>query len=97
MVLRENSVRHARRPRGGGGDVPRLKAEFFPDLEVSDEGGYWEKGDLRELAQKREFLQSAIKMLGEGLEQFGLSAEAAEDPEIVVARIARSPRWSRRR
>ncbi len=66
-----------------------LKAEFFPDLEVSDEGGYWEKGDLRELAQKREFLQSAIKMLGEGLEQFGLSAEAAEDPEIVVARIAR--------
>ena len=66
-----------------------LKAEFFPDLEVQDEGGYWESGDMRELARKREFLQTAIKALGEGLEQFGLSAEAAEDPEIVIARIAR--------
>ena len=66
-----------------------LKAEFCPDLEVQDEGGYWEKADPVELARKREFLQAAIKSLGEGLEQFGLSAEAAEDPEIVAARIAR--------
>ncbi len=65
-----------------------LKAEFFPDLEVRDEGGYWENRDLRELAQKRDFLQSAIRMLGEGLEKYGLTAEAAEDPEILTARIA---------
>ena len=28
-----------------------LKAEFFPGLEVSDEGGYWENRDLKELAK----------------------------------------------
>jgi hypothetical protein len=66
-----------------------LQAEFFPGLEVSDEGGYWENRDLKELAQKRDFLQSAIKMLGEGLEKFGLTAEAAEDPNILISRIER--------
>ena len=30
-----------------------LKREFIPDLEVSDEGGYWEKRDIQELVQKR--------------------------------------------
>lgn len=69
-----------------------LKAEFFPDLEVRDESGYWENGDPAELARKREFLQAAIKSLGEGLEQFGLSAEAAEDPQILAARIERVAR-----
>ena len=89
LVLRENAVRHPGRPRGGGGNVPALKAEFFPDLEVSDEGDYWETRDVKDLAAKLDFLQSAIEILGEGLEQYGLTSEAAEDPEILAARIAR--------
>src|SRR5207249_1774461 len=30
-----------------------LKQEFLPDLEVTDEGGYWETHDLAELARRR--------------------------------------------
>ena len=66
-----------------------LKAEFFPDLEVCDEGGYWETRDVKGLAEKKAFLQAAIEQLGEGLRQHGLTSEAAEDPEILVARIVR--------
>ena len=66
-----------------------LKAEFFPDLEVCDEGDYWETRDVNELARKLAFLQAAIEKFGEGLRQYGLTSEAAEDPEILAARITR--------
>ena len=66
-----------------------LKAEFFPDLEVRDEGDYWETRDVNGLAKKMAFLQAAIEQFGKGLEQYGLTSEAAEDPEILTARIAR--------
>ena len=66
-----------------------LKREFLPDLEVSDEGGYWETRDLAELIRKRTFIDRAIDALAEGLKQFGLSAEAAEDPEILARHIER--------
>jgi hypothetical protein len=35
------------------------------------------------------FLQAAIEQMAEGLQTYGLSAEAAEDPEILAARIER--------
>jgi hypothetical protein len=66
-----------------------LKREFFPNLEVSDEGGYWETRDLAALRRKMEYLQTAIDGLADGLRRHGLTAEAAEDPEILLARIAR--------
>ncbi len=66
-----------------------LKREFFPDLEVSDEGGYWETRDLAALRRKMEYLQSAIDGLADGLRRHSLTAEAAEDPEILMTRIAR--------
>ncbi len=66
-----------------------LKREFLPDLEVSDEGGYWDTRDLDELARRRALVQAAIDGLGEGLERHGLSREAAEDPEILIKRIER--------
>src|SRR5919201_5689402 len=37
-----------------------LRHEFLPDLEVSDEGGYWETRDLAELARRRSLLQEAM-------------------------------------
>lgn len=66
-----------------------LKAEFFPGLEVLDEGDYWETRDVNELARKLAFLQAAIEQLAEGLQRHGLTSEAAEDPEILMARITR--------
>lgn len=66
-----------------------LKREFFPDLEVHDEGGYWETRDLAALCRKLEHLQAAIDGLAAGLRRYGLTAEAAEDPDILTARIGR--------
>ena len=66
-----------------------LKAEFFPDLEVRDEGGYWETRDVNDLAKKMAFLQAAIEQFSEGIEQYGLTSEAAEDPEILATRLVR--------
>jgi hypothetical protein len=66
-----------------------LKQEFFPDLEVLDEGGYWETRDLAELTRRHSFLKAAIEGMAEGLQQHGLTAEAAEDPEILMERVKR--------
>jgi hypothetical protein len=66
-----------------------LDAEFLADLEVMDEGDYWESRDLPTLIEKHAFLQDAMDGLAEGLRQYGLSAEAAEDPEILIRRIER--------
>jgi hypothetical protein len=66
-----------------------LKSEFLPDLEVSDEGGYWETRDFAELVRRQSFLAGAIDALAKGLKQFGLSSEAAEDPEILARHVER--------
>ena len=66
-----------------------LKREFFPDLEVHDESGYWETRDLAALRRKLEYLHAAIDGLADGLRRYGLTAEAAEDPDILTARIGR--------
>lgn len=69
-----------------------LKKEFMPDLEISDEGEYWERHDVGLLQQKMEFLNQAMKSLETALEQTSLSPEAAEDPEIVATRVVRIAR-----
>ena len=66
-----------------------LKREFLPDLEVSDDGGYWETRDLAELVRKHSMTQAAIDGLAEGLRRHGLSREAAEDPSILLRHIER--------
>jgi hypothetical protein len=66
-----------------------LKREFLPDLEVSDEGGYWETRDPAALVRRRSLLKQAIDGLAEGLRRHGLSREAAEDPGILLRHIAR--------
>ncbi|MFN8855816.1 MAG: hypothetical protein ACK50P_09625 [Planctomycetaceae bacterium] len=64
-----------------------LKGEFLNDLEVRDETGYWESGDGLQLARS---WGDATGHGGEGQPGFrGLSREAAEDPEIVGARLSR--------
>jgi hypothetical protein len=66
-----------------------LKREFLPDLEVSDEGGYWETRDLAELVRRRALTKQAIDGLAEGLRRHGLSREAAEDPSILLRHVER--------
>jgi hypothetical protein len=66
-----------------------LKAEFMPDLEVSDEGEYWEQRVAGILQQKMSFLSRAINDLRTALESHPLSSEAAEDPDIIATRIER--------
>ena len=66
-----------------------MRQTFFSNLEVSDEGTYHETRDVKALAEKMDFLGDAIKSIAKGLSEHGLSAEAAEDPNIVAARIER--------
>lgn len=66
-----------------------LKREFMPDLEVSDEGGYYPTRDLAALARSRGLLKEAMAGLAEGHQRHGLSREAAEDPDIMLQRIER--------
>ena len=69
-----------------------LKREFLPDLEVHDEGGYWETRNLVGLRAKFGLVQAAIDGMAEGLERYGLGAEAAEDREILLVRVERIAR-----
>jgi hypothetical protein len=66
-----------------------LKREFLPELDVSDEGQYWETRNLGELVRLRSLTQQAIDGLAEGLRRHGLSREAAEDSSILLRHIER--------
>jgi hypothetical protein len=69
-----------------------LKREFFPDLNVTDESGYWEDRDLKKLIDKFAQMRGVIDAMAAGLRASPLSAEAAEDPAIVAARVERMAR-----
>ena len=66
-----------------------LKQEFFLDLTVIDDGGYWDTRDLPALVRNFHRTRALIDALRQGLQQSGLSAEAAEDPEILATRMER--------
>jgi len=69
--------------------LAELKREYFPDLEVSDESGYWENRDIGALMRKLGEVQAAIDGLADGLRESPLNSEAAEDPMIVAKRFER--------
>lgn len=71
------------------GLLDALRKEFFPDLEVRDEGGYWETRDLAALREKRGVVTAALHGMERALRDHPLSPEAAEDPEIVARHVAR--------
>ncbi len=66
-----------------------LKRDFLPDLEVWDDGGHWERRDLSELVQKHSLMKAAIDGLAVGLQQYGLSREAAQDPDLLQRHVER--------
>ena len=66
-----------------------IRKEFMPQLEVRDEGEYWETRDVREYSRKKSFLDRAITEFASALQQHGLTVEASEDTEILLTRIER--------
>lgn len=66
-----------------------LHVEFLPNLKVRDEAEYWESRDVERLCRSMSFVKFANDGLRQGLNEYRLSSEAVEDPNIVVARIER--------
>src|SRR5262249_55230566 len=66
-----------------------LEKDFMTDLQVRDEGNYWESHDTAALRTTFEKVQGVIDGLAEGLSRHALTPEATESPEIVADRIER--------
>lgn len=66
-----------------------LRQRYCSNLEVTDEGEYYKTRDVAKLTKKRQFLAQAMNTLSDGLREFGLSEEAAADPDIVASRVQR--------
>ncbi len=66
-----------------------IRQRFCANLEVYDEGEYYQTRDINVLRQKMQLLGNSVKAMSEGLQRNGLSQEAAEDPSILAARIER--------
>lgn len=63
--------------------------QYCSNLEVTDEGEYYENRDVGRLHRKLAFLRTALNAMTDGLKEYGLSEEAAEDPNILATRIER--------
>lgn len=66
-----------------------IRQQYCSNLEVSDEGEYYETRNINLLNRKMQFLSTGISSLAEGLREHGLNKEAAEDPNILATRIER--------
>ena len=79
----------------------RLAEQYGAELEVVDEGGYWESNDVEQLQQRMGFLNSALNMLQgeEGREMLEeiLGTEIDDETEIEVGKAIERPRpdWRR--
>lgn len=58
-----------------------LKSKYLPDLEVSDEGEFWETGDHAVLDERRKFLASKIAEIADGLS--GMESRAVTPEELA--------------
>ncbi|MCO6478652.1 MAG: hypothetical protein J5I94_18610 [Phaeodactylibacter sp.] len=70
-----------------------LKGKYLHDLEVTDEGKYWETGDYEYLKAQIEKLGMAIEMVGMALENL----DQGSSEEDIVERIEQVLRELRRR
>ena len=63
-----------------------LKKRYLSNLEVKDEGEYWDTEDLEKLREKKQFLQGMIDAIAGGLsEDEPLPEDASVDD--IIARI----------
>jgi hypothetical protein len=67
-----------------------LKTKYIHNLEVSDEGGYWDSGDMEQLVSYRNSILRAMKMLEGGLEKSSMkSGEKISTEKELADYIAR--------
>ncbi|MFT5093500.1 MAG: hypothetical protein ACI8P0_000776 [Planctomycetaceae bacterium] len=66
-----------------------LRQRFCSNLQVTDEGEYYETRDVARLTDRIQFLAKAMDSLADELREYGLSQEASEDPSILASRIER--------
>jgi hypothetical protein len=69
-----------------------LKKRYITNLEVSDEGGYWETGDRDALEAKMRLLGEKIKWLAGELASEKFAAMAGLSADEIAARIEKSMR-----
>jgi len=67
------------------GLLRHVQRTYMPELEVTDEGGFWESGDRKELQRRIDFLDQMIKQFGAALEQASMdTALDKNDPDTVA-------------
>jgi hypothetical protein len=66
-----------------------LERMFLTDLEVSDQGGYWDTRDVDELVRRRALPQAATDDAVQRPQPHGLSREAAESSANLLRRAER--------
>ncbi len=64
-----------------------LKKQYISNLEVFDEGKYWETGDIRILKKKMDFLNEKIEHISCGLSSSRFGDVAGLSAEEIAARI----------
>ena len=64
-----------------------VKKRYISDLQVSDEGQYWETGDIRILRERMEFLGEKIEQLASHLSRGRLGDTSGLSAEEIALRI----------
>jgi hypothetical protein len=64
-----------------------LKKRYIPDLQVSDEGEYWETGDIRILRDKMDFLNRKIEQIASGLSSSRFGDVSGLSADEIASRI----------
>jgi hypothetical protein len=64
-----------------------LKKKYISDLDVSDEGGYWETGDMHTLKARMDFLNEKIEQISDKLSSARFADVSSLSPEEIASRI----------
>jgi len=66
-----------------------LKKHYVGNLEVHDDGGYWETGDVQELRRRTDLISHSMDILGRALSAQHLKSPATRTPEEIATIIER--------
>lgn len=64
-----------------------LKKRYIPDLDVYDEGGYWETNDVEELQRRISSVAKAMDILNESLSSLRVHNRSALTAEQIATKI----------
>lgn len=69
--------------------LQHLKKRYIASLEVHDEGGYWESGDVRELRRRLDSISRSLEILEAALSTLELDRTKTNSPEELAQMIER--------